>query len=217
MKLIKVERAKAIWLFQTSELNPRGLDLVPMVSAVKNRYKFFGHPKTPEELFGNAQKFDNGAFTIQDGRSIGVQALTFFSDGIVAETQHSTDATDDFLADLMSFSVKSFGVEFADSMVLEKRYLSELTVKSDCDLDAVSDKFLRFSQVLTGLDPLRSSYSASGMHFSTDPEIPSSTMQFRFERRVTSRASERQFFTQAPLSTANHIKAFEALESIFSS
>jgi len=49
MNLLSIRNARSIWLMQIEDMNPHGLDLIPVLVAIKSRYGFQKAPK-PEDL-----------------------------------------------------------------------------------------------------------------------------------------------------------------------
>jgi len=113
MEILNVRVARSVWLFDARDLNPRGLNPV-FFSAIKDRYHFLGSPKTPEELSWTASspkgvRFFDGAFSIED--SLLSVSVTFFNDGIIADTGSSTRHSDTFLEDILAFCGTVFWCE----------------------------------------------------------------------------------------------------------
>lgn len=217
MKLLNVSCARSIWLFPVEDLNPDGLDLVPIVVAIRTRFRFSKSPGRPDEVsLGEGIRFGAGTFALEDGRQVEVPALTIYQDGLVAETRHSTEATDQFLTSLLDLVSKNHGLKFEGNMVQSKRYTSELIVSSDIELDRLSETFSRFAAFLSTLEGASVDYRASAVSFSTDPQNPNSAQHFRFERRVGSRVAENRYFSQAALRTDDHMTAIEEWERLVS-
>jgi hypothetical protein len=214
MKLLNVALARSVWLFNTEDMNPRGMDLVPILAGIQARYKFQRHPTKIEEVYptDGGIKFGSGSFKSEDCQIL-VQALTVFNDGLVAETRHSTVVTDAFLVDLLGFITRAYGLAFDPAMVLSKGYFSELMVTTDANLAALTDKFERLANLLSAEEPPRS-FKASGIRFGTDPAEGGIPTQFIFERRVGIAYGQKRYFSQAPFSTARHLQILEALEEL---
>ncbi|MFN3326497.1 MAG: hypothetical protein ACK5AZ_23620 [Bryobacteraceae bacterium] len=102
MEIASVNLARSIWLFDTSELNPRGINLYPQVfGKVIERYKFQTFPKWDEVVNSKDRRFARGQFVLDE---VGIEvALEIWKDGLVGETQHSTAATDAFLDDFVQW------------------------------------------------------------------------------------------------------------------
>ena len=217
MKLLNVSCARSIWLFPVEDLNPDGLDLVPIMLAVRTRYRFSKSPGRPDEVsLPDGIRFGGGSFALEDGRQVEVSALKLYQDGLVAETRHSTEATDCFLANLLDFVCKNHGLRFEGDMAQTKSYLSELIVSSGIELDRLNEKLSRFATFLSTLEGASPDYRASAVSFSTDPQNPNSAQRFRFERRAGSRFAENRYFSQAALRTDDHVAAIEEWERLLS-
>ncbi len=217
MKLLNVSCARSIWLFPVEDLNPNGLDLVPIVMAVRTRFRFSKSPGRPDEVsLSDGIRFGGGSFALEDGRQVEVSALKMFQDGLVAETRHSTEATDYFIATLLDFVCKNHGLRFEGEMPQTKRYTSELIISSEIELDRLSEKLSRFAAFLSTLEGANVNYRASAVSFTTDPQSPDSAQHFRFERRTGSRFAEKRYFSQAALRTDDHLAAIEEWERLLS-
>lgn len=217
MKLLNISCARTIWLFPVEDLNPDGLALDPIIEAIRTRFRFSKSPgRSEEHSLGDGIRFGAGSYTLEDGRQVEISALTIYQDGLVAETRHSTGATDSFLLYLMDFVSKNHGFRFEMEMVQTKRYMSELIISSGIQLERLSEKFSRFAAFLNTLEGTTLDYQASAISFRTDPESPNSAQPFRFERRAGSRFAENRYFSQAPLRTSDHLIAIEEWERLLS-
>jgi len=213
MKVVSVQSGRAVWLFETIELNPRGLDIYPIFLAVRSRYSF-ATPKTRDDV-ENAKdgvKFEHGSFKHGGTESFSVQ-LSIFNDGLVAETLAGTDCAEAFLEDAVNFVQKQHGLYFDPAMVGRKRYGSSLLIESHIGLSKLS----------ASLEPIRASLSeatgrspqASGLTFGFDPAEPSDGMgPFTIERRIGVPFSTNRFFSSAPLKTSVHISILEQFERL---
>src|ERR1700733_14713952 len=138
MRVVRVLSGKAVWLFETAELNPRGLDLFPICVAIKSRYSF-STPKTRDEVDNpkDGIKFEYGSFSPNGAESFAVR-LTVFADGLVAETTAGTTCAENFLADVAAFVQKQHGLVFEPSMVRTRSYGSSILIESDRGLSRIS-------------------------------------------------------------------------------
>ncbi len=124
MKLVTVDSARAIWLFETRELNPKGLDMNPIYLAIRNKYGF-ASPKTREETEEprDGIKFQHGVYKPVGTQGISV-ASTIYPDGLIADTASSTQDAEAFLHDVIAQVQKHFHLVFSPEMVYKRRYVS---------------------------------------------------------------------------------------------
>ncbi len=215
MRVVSVSSGKAIWLFETMELNPRGLDLDPISAAIRSRYAFAGH-KNREEIEGarDGIKFERGSFKPDGSDSISV-GFSIFNDGLVAETSAGTAYSEAFLEDLLAFVQKQHGLYFEPAMVRKRRYLSALLVESKQGLSKISEALASISAELTA-DTGRK-YEAVSVSVGYDTKEPAEGLgPFLIERRSNVPFSANRFYSTAPLTTESHIKLLNQFESLMS-
>src|SRR5437588_11746610 len=99
MKLIHVQKARSIWLFDWRDLNPRGKDITEeLIDWIKDSYQFATAPdaqsahlavpptgpvsstQAPEGLV-----FQRGHFQVREELFIEISSLSIFADGIVID------------------------------------------------------------------------------------------------------------------------------------
>ena len=210
MKVLS-KTGRAIWLFETIEMNPRGVDSLAAYGAIRSKYLFTG-PKTREDIENSADgiKFQNGSFRPNGAEAFEVN-LEIYKDGIIAETKSDTELSELFLGDVMQFAKTQYGLYFEESMIRQRRYGSTLLFESDSGL-------ARLSQTLSEL--------ASGLHAGTGRkyEVTGLTMGFNpietsdglgsltIERRVGVPHAANRYFSLAPLQTEQHIALMERFE-----
>ncbi len=215
MEILNVRSARSVWLFEARDLNPRGVNVLPLVAAVKEKYQFLKWPNTPEELVPENPKgsqFQAGAFAIGD--LILTVSFTLYNDGIVAETLSSTKHTDLFLEDLLSFG-QQFGLVVQPDLVQRKRYISELIVRPKRQLGSLSDRLDKFAAKLNQMSlPSEAAYEWTGFEISAEPRFANQPGAFKFEREVKSTFDLNRFYSIAPLHTDQHEELLRDLEAI---
>lgn len=215
MNVLNVKMARAIWLVDSRDLNPYGIDIMPMLDAIKDRYGFQEYPKTVEQ--GNEYNakgivFANGSFVIKNHRHTIVKA-TMFGDGIVVDTALSTEFSEAFLSDVLDFLSTQFALTYRPEMVHRRIYLSELIVRTDKDLHRLFAPLAAINQkleLLTGKN-----FQPAGFGFGVDPTI--STAQpapFRFEREVLKPFEQQRYYSAAPLQTVQHEDLLREMEAL---
>lgn len=219
MKLLSVNRARSIWLVSLLDLNPFGRSSFSQVPAIVEKYKFRQAPSKYEEFdTTKGVKFLGGTF-LKNGHEEKLVELTLFSDGILADTRSSTDDSDAFLEELLTWQAKEYGVIPYQEVLRSKLYLSELWVRSERPLGLINSRLEAFSNHLTSLIsgyyhvPIK--YETSGITFSTEPGVSNPPAPFKFERALDVPFKENRYYSVAPLPTAAHLELLEELESIF--
>lgn len=214
MRLLAVNSARAIWLVKTIRLNPRGRNLLPAMIGLAERYKFSKLPQTnnlaaqPLDL-----KFESGVFEATDGTPVAVN-LSILDDGLIAETRASTDESDRFLADALTWASDEFGLPHYSDLGVEQLYASELTVQLNLSIQVFSEKFLGFAERLrlgvSNNPGLPMEFTA--LHFGPDPSQTQKVAPFRIERLVNVPFHKKEYYSGAPLTTSEHLELLEMME-----
>ncbi|MFN0166628.1 MAG: hypothetical protein ACKV22_09370 [Bryobacteraceae bacterium] len=210
MELLKVQVAKAIWLFDTQDLNPRGAALFPFIfGLLGQRYQFLipkqedlsGFPSSRTSLFFKQGKFVFESFTVDVDMEI-------HSDGLVATSRHSTEACDAFLEDFKDWLASQLGVVYQPRIGKKRAYKSDLMVAGDPRIEALSSTLQGFAKTLSGLSG--QAVYPSGIIFGADrtPGV------FTIERRVNTSSDENEYFSISSLPTSKHLEALNELERV---
>lgn len=213
MKVSSVISARAIWLFETRELNPRGLDLVPVWSTIKSRYAF-SLPTNRDEIESATDgiKFQHGTFASPGADGVSVN-FTIFEDGLVAETFADTVVSELFLDDLVTFLSEQHGLFYEPPMVRKRRYASQLLVETSVGLSKISEAVSTITSELkasTGRE-----FTVTGLTLGFDSnQLADGIGSFSVERRSNLPFSTNRYFCTAPLSTSAHVSLLEQFEAI---
>jgi hypothetical protein len=215
MTILNVKTARAIWLVDARDLNPRGIDIVPILNAIKDRYNFQVFPKKPEEMIETDPKgieFKNGYFAVGSSRHTIVRA-TIYGDGIVVDSSLSTDFCEAFLADALTFLSSQFGLTYRPEMVHTKIYTSELIVQTDKDLNQIFSPLKTVRAKLCALTGKE--FEPVGFQFNTDPGTSATRpAPFSFEREVGKSFAQRRYYSAAPLRTVQHEELLQEMEAL---
>jgi hypothetical protein len=157
-------------------------------------------------------EFGKGVFTLSDGQQIEIQKLTLYNDGLVVDTRHSTEAGDSFLADLIAFSVGGFRLSSDPVTKAGKRYLSDVEVGTNSILDVLNDRGKQFMRLV--IDATKLDFHEFGMRIGTDPAAHGTAVMFAFERKAGVPFGQNRYWSQAPLSTKDHLGLLDKLETI---
>jgi hypothetical protein len=215
MDILNVRLARSVWIFEARDLNPIGLNLLPLAASIKEKYKFLVWPNTPEQLLPDNPKgavFQSGAFAV--GNQVLTVNFTLYSDGIVADTGASTDHTDTFIEDLLVFG-QQFGLIYRPDMVQRKRCLSELIVRPTRQLGSVCDKLGALASKLNQMViPSEAFYEWTGFELGVEQRFANQPASFKFEREAKTPFELNRFYSCAPLRTDQHKNLLLELEAI---
>jgi hypothetical protein len=206
MELINVVIAKSVWLFSLEELNPRGVRLNPTISAaLKDRYDFQNQTdKTPATV-----NLNNGGFKA-DGVEVAV-SLKIYSDGFIGETSASTETSDAFLHDVLTWSADQFGLNYHPGLVKKRMYSSEIVVHADV---ALTDACGRLISFLADLSNVFGHHPQQVTGFSFGADGQTAMPSFSFERRESVPFSENRYYSRAALQTDAHLALLNQFEAV---
>ncbi len=215
MTVLNVKLARAIWLVDSRDLNPHGIDLFPILDAIKNRYNFQVFPTKAEEANEYDPKgivFMNGSFAASGSARHTIVKATIYGDGIVVDSALSTDFSEAFLADALDFLSTQFGLTYQAEMVHTKFYVSELIVRTERELDRL------FAPLAVITDKLRlvtgQEFKPSGFAFGLDPSAANARpVAFKLEREVGKPFSQSRYYTSAPVRTSQHEELLREVEA----
>jgi hypothetical protein len=184
------------------------------IPGLAERYKF---SKLPSANSVGAQpldlKFESGVFVGSDGTPLAV-SLSIFEDGLIADTRASTDESDRFLADALSWASAEFGLPHYSELGIENLYTSELTVQLNLSQSLFGKRFSNFANRLKeGVSnnpgvPL----DLIGLSFGPDPSLTKRVVPFKVERVVNSPFNKNEYYSAAPLPTSEHVELMQSIE-----
>ena len=156
MNITSVVLARSIWLVNALEFNPQGKSFSPIVPVLQNNYEFKKLPSAEENDPTKGIPFKNGDFRTKNNELINVD-LTFFSDGIMADTRSSTHDSDDFLDDLLIKITDVMSLPNYKNVIRKKNYLSQLYVTTNKSLEIINPKLKNITKALSvySLVPMR--------------------------------------------------------------
>jgi hypothetical protein len=216
MELINVASAKAIWLINATDMNPKGLRILPQLTdALVENYDF---DDTPDPQPGqNGIKLKEGMFD-KEGQVYRV-GLEIYDDGFVAESAHSTDLTEAFMLHALEWAKVNFPIRFEPHFVWRKMYYSEIVVRFSSPLAAACSALAEFSQVLSQSPaaPGTDGYMLTALTFSArTPPAGANPKTVVIERRVNSGPDANMFYCKAPVKTDEFIKLLENFDDLLS-
>ena len=216
--LLSISMARSIWLFNFTDLNPRGKRIGPsIVTRLVQDYGFAQYPKTAEEMDETKGiQFLRGEFKPESGEPVEI-SLKIFNFGIVAETRSSTKDSDAFLEEVLGWISKQHDLPPYEEILRSKAYLSEMYIHSAKNLDLINPKLKhiieRLNTEVKGHGKV--SYQTSAIAFWNDPSL-NQPFPFRFERVAGVGFVENRYYSVAPLETENHLEILDDLEKILS-
>lgn len=215
MEILNVRLARAIWLFEARDLNPKGLNLIPFAAEVRDRYKFLVWPNTPEALAPDnpqGSAFQNGAFAV-DNQVLTV-SFTLYGDGIVADTGASTQHTEAFIDDLLSFAQQA-GLVYRPDLIQRKQYVSELIVRPHAAIVSLCGKLGSLAAMINRMvPPFEATYEWTGFQLGADHRYPFQPLAFTFERETKVPFDLNRFYSSAPLRTEQHEALLDEMEAL---
>jgi hypothetical protein len=215
MNITAVLQAMAIRFFVPS--GPFGF-LPEIVEKIKSRYSFVGAPTLISEYLptdpNQGTLFRIGRF-VYDGRDIAVSELHLFHLGAGASTNSSTDDSDLFLDDLMTWLSSELQVTFTEHG--ERAYSSQLEFQLNRPLPDYFPELrsigLTIPQVLPKFWLTKPPYEVTGVTFSFDPATRLTGLgNVRIERRQGIVFDSKLYFSEAPLKTRDHRVLLEQFE-----
>jgi hypothetical protein len=215
MQLLNVITARAVWLFDVVELNPRGKALFPdLFEWLKGAYDF---QKTPSSLTDvdetKAFVCSNGQYQAKEEIFVNVD-LKIYNDGLIANTQSSTRDAEHFLEDVLISASAEFNLNFRPEMIRKKLYLSEMNVSSLKNV--VNPGYERFAAKIAQATSCNGpfNFEFGGVSFWPRQTFPPLTVAaFYFERKQNTDRDQHKYFSRAPLQTDDHLQLLTEFEA----
>ena len=223
MKLIGTEVGRVVALMMSEDWRPQKLGAQDLIRLIQERYTFVyapNHSLPWEEVQKGGLKFQLGKITIEN-RSIPIQDMTFWNDGIVINASNTKDA-EEVLENLFILAHETLGVRDLKNTG-RRLFLSNLVVEFDQSINSIISKYSDFSETLNKF--MEATYSVElpmqvrSVSFHYDElTIPPwiKVAPFSIDRRLTYKYSDNRFFCEAPLRSEDHLKALELFENILS-
>lgn len=221
MKLLNVTIARAIWLFDILDLNPKGKSIFPdLFEWLEAEYHFKKLPKSVDERDAQGGwSLQQGEFQVTEEIFKSVD-LGIYSDGLVATTQSTSDDSEHFLTNLLELACKEFSLTFEPSMLRRKMYLSEINVQIDGSLGRLNPKLDEFARKISSAFTLGDGvgFQVSGISFAADqltlPLSKTLFSAFALDRKIGAPFSENRYWSKAPLPTNKHLELLQELEKL---
>jgi hypothetical protein len=216
MELVGVIGSTAVNLFTSTSDTPT---FAPdIANAVANEFRFVESPKTVAAFDATA----GITFLLGCHDGAAIDKLIFYNDGIIVEARTPTDKIDGFIAALDALVKERFGVTITPTKPVSVAYTSKLEVKSTGSIlsafSALDDTVKTFTSLLGAYGVDNPDCGLSGFTIQGDPLKAGTAVKpgrFVFERRAGRPLDQGIFYSEAPLSTADHMKLLEGLERSF--
>jgi hypothetical protein len=216
MRLISTEHGQSFQPFIAEEIRPpSGVYLPEVLLGITERYAFAVRPPNYETVVKEGAKYKEGRL-VENGKTIAIKDLGFFSDGIIVGTWN-TDDSNTVLDDLIAWSTEKFGFREQQTK-LTKTYTSSVVVEFEADLDTALETFghlkKNVSSAMREICGWDVEVKAARIALATDPTtLPQHRrVDFTIERRVGLPYAENRYFSMATLPTRKHIELLEELE-----
>jgi len=216
MKVIAVIGARCTWLFNLADMNQKGLRLFPsLTEALIDKYDF---DEQPEGALTERTKSSEPGIKLKNGQFESPQgivkvSLDIFEDGIVAESPKSTDVTEMFIKDVISWVTSWYGLVFDPTLVKGRIYFSEIVVQFNSHISESMKPLRTFAGSLSEIsigDTGPQPYHLSGITFASAPGgIPVS-----IEQRANTPLEANVFYSKAAVDTATHLRLLGELDKI---
>jgi hypothetical protein len=199
MQLAKIQLARSIWLFDTAELNPYGINLFNLIEKITDRYSFRQAPKVDAlPLAANSLRFDNGIFFYEG--SVYEVGLEIFADGVTGDSRSSTIICDAFLAECIAWIASQLSVTLSPTIGKKRAYRSEIVFYADGGLAGISPLLDGISATLGSEIGLNTELTA--VSFGTEGRHA----LFSIERIANAPFEDLKFYSWAILQSAAHIR-----------
>jgi len=198
------------------ELSPKGHLLGPEITAaLTEKCEFISYPKGDDYI----KAVENGLqYELGHWNDIKILRFGIYPGVIAVDTGSSTDDSQKVLTEILEWSKETLGVAYQPSMMKNPGYLSQITFRTDVPLIRLNPKLeqiaARISESVSRRSDFEFSYSFAGLVLNYDTtNIKQSAAPFTLERRVDTPYSENVYYSQAALSTSEHLSILEECEA----
>jgi hypothetical protein len=221
MNLVAHEFGQVLQLIRLEEMRPAsGVYIPDLVQAIGVRYRFQTGPDLSKPLPTDGLKFEHGLLSV-DGRPINIRSFGLYNDGLVIACWNTDDAdiiTDEFIG----WSIEAFHLR-APQTHIQRRYASNVIVDFDVPMD---DFLIGFNQIAvayaSAVQAAQGEAVEAHLHrivIGPDPQPGANATQntLLLEQRLGTAASEKRYFSGAPLTSAAHVALLAEIEGIVAS
>jgi hypothetical protein len=197
------------------KVRPReGLDVDAMLSAVKDTFNFSAVPTGPKRQ-GGGLEFDNGVLR-EGSTSIVITNITIYNDGLSVNVPSNTRNAEIVLQKLLALA-HSLGVREPVTPPLHY-YLSQIIADFESSLDTlIPSSILQKIGKAVGVEE-QAQFSAIGVNFDKTKlrgrVAPINPTTFNIQRRIDVPYEQNRYFSQANMTTENHIELLTEFEKL---
>jgi hypothetical protein len=217
MQIAAISLARAAHFIQYEDLDPRNrVGRRGLAAALVERYGFREFPRTLEDF-----DVDKNGVVFKEGvlDAINIDNLTFFRNGLVAETRSDTDEAERVLEDVRAFLAERTNNA---ARVAARSFASQIVFYMDrsiADLNPRLHELAAWVQttVAEHAGPNRQThpYDAVRLDMNVDLEtVRFSPGQVSIQRRGGASFTENKYWSDAPLRTRDHIVFLERFEQL---
>ena len=218
MNLVSYEFGQVLQLIRLEEMRPPSGVYVPdLHRAIRERYRFVTGPDPNLTPPTEGSKFEVGILPL-GGRMINIKSLGIYVDGLVIACWNTDDA-DAITDELIAWMIETFRLRPPQTHI-PRRHSSSVVV----DFDVSMDEFLLdFSKIASAFQAFRETDQgvAAEVHLNRiaiGPDLVvganASQTTFVLEQKAATTASDRRYFSGAPLTSAAHLALLQEIESI---
>jgi hypothetical protein len=225
MKKLNVIQAQSMKVVQA---NGTYGHLPDAVEAVEEHFEFKGLPKDDEIVEAgkpvepNAQAkpltFTQGKVTVE-GRTIAIDSFQIYPAGLLVSTRTDTDDSDKVVLHAMDWASKTFAIKY-DELKPSFGHFSTLDFRFDRCLPELFPFLQRMTELFGNkLEPFwesRPKYELTGLTFFYDKGAHPAFAPgvFRIDRRAGQPFQRNIYWSEAPLSTSNHVQLLAEFEEL---
>jgi hypothetical protein len=214
MQLKAILLARAIALFDINELNPGGKVFFPnVVGELVERFQFQTFPKTPEQFDETkGVEFLDGHW---DG--INVTKMTIYFNGILLETQSSTDDSKRIIDEALRWATERFGLRYEPDMITHWKFLNAFSFTTDAPILEAHTAVTKLANGISrAMGDVIEDLSYRPIRLDIDVDRFNKQMSiayFTIQRKVDASFLANRYLTEAPLETDIHVKLIEDFEA----
>jgi hypothetical protein len=215
MEITAVMLARIVAFVEVQELNPKGKAYYPdIVAALVKRFNFQVYPTKPEDFDeSKGIQFADGKFS--DGT---LDRLQVFTHGLIVDTRVSTDVSAALLRDTLLWAKSELGLHYEERMIKRTGFGSQLTFESEMKMGRLNPVIGRIGETISSKlsatmgQPIV--YEPTGVLLNLDQSLSKLTPGvFSIERRAEVPFTQNKYFSNAPLSTQDHIDILKDFEN----
>jgi len=219
MRLTNILLSQSVRLFRTRSLNGGGIYGLDLVRGLESRYGFFEVPRTLSDFdLSKGVTFLHGHLH----KRFVIDKFQVFENGVLAETRATVEQCDEFLDDLISWTLEEMPIIIDENAPRGNAYLSQVEIEAEMHLNetllTLSSIGLDIAQKLDSYGQHSPEFRISGIRMHTDVSnfFPLKPVDFSIERRSGAPYTSNLYFSSAPLKTADHMNVLNQLEILLS-